>query len=132
MNESVEVVKDQDGNQWELSMGLPETLDEAIEIYKEDGALAILNAGLKVKKQNIGRTAMKQGKTREEAESLMASYRPGQTTRKSKKLLATQAIMDNGLALNEDVELKASVSEAFVANDWDKVISLLGVADTED
>lgn len=126
MIESVEVVKDQEGTAWEVMMILMETLDEAVEVYGPEGALSLLNSGLKIRKQAIARASFKAGKLRDEVEQLMAEYRPGQSAKKSKKTLACVAIMDNATRLEDDSELKSAVTEAFTSNKWGDVLNLLG------
>lgn len=129
MVESIELVKDAEGTAWEITMILMETLEEAVEVYGAEGALSLLNSGLKIRKQAIARANFKAGKLREEVEQLISEYRPGQSTKKSKKTLACAAIMDNALRLEDDSELKAAVTEAFTSNKWGDVLDLLGPAE---
>jgi hypothetical protein len=125
MIESEEMVKDQEGGEWEITMRLCETMEEAVDIYGESGALALFNSGLKVKKQNIARAMSKSGKNREEVEVAMDDYRPGRSTRTSKKTIAGDLIKKHADRFIEDAELKASVVDAFVQQDWQTVITLL-------
>lgn len=124
MIESEEFVKDAEGGQWEITMRLCETLDEATDIYSETGALTLLNSGLKVKKQNIARLMSKSGKPREEIETAMDDYRPGRSSRTSKKTVAKNLIRDNADRFAEDSELQAGVLEAFTSENWQEVINL--------
>ena len=125
MFESEEVVKDQEGGEWQITMRLCETLEEAVDIFGETGALTLLNGGLKVKKQNIGRTLSKSGKDREECEQAMDDYRPGRTARTSKKSVVFELIKNNAERLQEDAELNANITEAFVKQDWQTIINQL-------
>ena len=127
MVESVEMVKDSDGGNWEITMVLMETLEESVEVYGNEGALSLLNAGLKTRKQNIARNAFRSGKTREEAEELMGDYRPGQSSKVSKKKKAYELIMsrEKSEMINSNAELKASVTDAMAASKWQDVIDLL-------
>ena len=125
MIESEELIHDADGNEWPITMRLCETLEEAIDIYGETGVLTLFNGGLKVKKQNIARTMSKSGKSREECERAMDDYRPGRTSRTSKKNIVFDLIKSNAERLQEDSELNASVTEAFVKQDWQTIIGLL-------
>jgi len=125
MLENEEFVKDAEGGQWEITMRLCETMEEAIDIYGESGTLALFNSGLKVKKQNIARTMSKSGKSREEVEIAMDDYRPGRSTRTSKKTIAGDLIKKNADKFLEDAELKAAVVDAFVQQDWSTVITLM-------
>jgi hypothetical protein len=127
MIESEEMVKDQEGGEWEISMRLCETMEEAIDIFGEAGALTLLNAGLKVKKQNIARAMSKAGKSREECEAAMDEYRPGRTAKTSKKKIAFDLIKANADRLNDDVELNSTITDAFVKTDWQTIIDLLEV-----
>ena len=122
---SEEVVKTADGGAWEVSLSLPETVDEALDIYGQDGVLTLFNARLKVKLQNIARTGFKSGKERSEVEALMSQYRPGQSSRKSKKTVATDLLVANAVRLAEDPELKDRIVQAFQNQDWQTVMDLL-------
>ena len=50
-----DVVKTTAGDVWKYQIDLPDSIEEAIELFGADGALALLNSGLKVKKQAIAR-----------------------------------------------------------------------------
>ena len=126
MQTTEEVVKTKDGGKWEVNMNLPETVDEALDIYGQDGVLTLFNAGLKVKLQNVARNAFKAGKDRAEVEQMMAQYRPGQSSRKTKKQLAAELIVEHALRVAEDPALKEQVIKAFQSQDWQTVIDLLG------
>ena len=126
MQYSQEVVKDKDGGEWEVGIGLPETLDEAKEIYGDDGVLTLFNAGLKVKLQAIARNNFKSGKNREEVEAMMAEYRPGRSTRKGNKQRAYEMVVENAARLLEDPELKEAVNNALYKSKWADIITLLG------
>lgn len=121
-----EVVRSAEGGEWQVTMSLPETVDEALDIYGQDGVLSLFNAGLKVKLQNIARSNFKAGKSREEVETLLAQYRPGQSSRKSKKSQAAELIVQRAMDIANDPELKEKVINAFQSQDWQTVIDLLG------
>ena len=125
MQSSVEVVKDKEGGNWEVTISLPESLEEAKELYGDDGVLSLFNAGLKVKLQAIARTNFKQGKDRAEIEQMMAEYRPGRTTRKGNKQRAMELIVENAARFMDDPDLKEAVEQAMYSNKWGDVISLL-------
>ncbi len=125
MQSNVESVKDAAGGNWEVTISLPESLDEARELYGDDGALTLLNSGLKVKLQAIARAGFKAGKSREEIESAMDQYRPGQSTRKGNKSRAMELIVENAGRLMEDPDLKDAVTEALQGNKWADIISAL-------
>jgi len=120
-----EVVKSADGGEWQVTFNLPETVDEALDVYGQDGVLTLFNAGLKVKLQNIARNAFKQGKDRDEVENLMANYRPGQSSRKSKKSIAMELVVDQASRIASDPSIKEEITKAFVSQDWQTVIELL-------
>ena len=112
MRETTEVVKSADGGQWEFKMTLPETIDEACEIYGKDGALDIFNSGLKVKKQNIAREGFKNGKDIDEVESLCEAYRPGEK-KKNQGEIFTELVMENAEQLRMDPDLKKEILDLY-------------------
>jgi hypothetical protein len=132
MRESNEVVKSSKGDQWEFSMSLPTTLEEAIELYTKEGALFLLNSGLKVKKQGIARDGFRQGKSREEVEQLVEDYRPGGGSSRSKKDRALDLIMDKANDLSLNPELKREVQGLFKKNDFQAIIDKLEALDVDD
>jgi len=125
MKTSAEAVSTADGGKFEFDMAIPESLEEAVEIYGSENAHWLLTSGLKVKLQNIARDHFRQGKDRQDAEAAIRNYRPGATNKKSKKAHAIQLVTDNGTTIQNDAELKDQVTEAFTSSDWDTVISLL-------
>ncbi len=110
---------------YEFDMPLPESLDEASEIYGEDNALWLLNSGLKVKLQNVAREGFRSGKSREEAEEAVRAYRPGVTSRKGVKARALELITEQSDQLKDDPELKENVMQAFIASNFKEVVALL-------
>ncbi len=125
MQTSTEMVKDTQGGEWEITISLPESIDEAREIFGDDGVLTLFNAGLKVKLQAIARNGFKRGDSREVVEAAMAEYKPGRSVRQSKKRIAFELIAKNGPMLLENPELYEQVNEAVYNNKWGAVIELL-------
>lgn len=126
MRKTMESVKFEGAeDKYEFEMPLPETLDEANEIYGEDNALWLLNSGLKVKLQNVAREAFRQGKSKEEAEELVRAYRPGTTARKGAKSRALELITEKSDEIKADPELMAQVKEAFGSSNFKEVVRLL-------
>ena len=126
MQQSTEVVKDSHDGEWEVTITLPESIDEAREIYGDDGVLTLFNAGLKVKLQAIARNGFKRGETREAVEAAMAEYKPGRSSRRSKKRMAFELVAQNGAMLLENPDLYQQVNDAIYNNKWDTVIELIG------
>ena len=119
------LVHSKDGGEWAVTLVMPETLDEAREVYGEGGALVLLRAGLKVKQQNIARTSFRQGKERDEVDQLVVNYRPGQSSRKTKLSVASELIAEKASIIAEDADLQEHLTEAMSHSDWQKVIDLL-------
>ena len=119
------LVHSKDGGEWPVTLVMPETLEEASEVYGESGALILLRAGLKVKQQNIARTAFRQGKERDEVDKLVANYRPGQSNRKSKQAVAAELIAEKAPLIAGDADLQEKLTEAMVKSNWQGVIDLL-------
>lgn len=124
-----ETVRTQDGGEFTFDMPLPESLDEANEIYGEESALWLLNSGLKVRLQSIAREYFRQDKSREEAEEAIKAYRPGASTRKGVRQQAMELLTDKAFDIQNDADLKEKVREAFVNSDYKEVIALLGSAE---
>jgi len=120
-----ETVKTQDGNAWNFDMPLPESLDEAAEVYGEENALWLLNSGLKTKLQHTAREAFRQGKEQSEVEEAVKNYRPGASSRKGNRQRALDLITDKAADIQADPELKAQVKEAFGAGKYRDIISML-------
>ena len=125
MQKLSETVRTQEGGEYTFEMPLPESLDEASEVYGEENAVWLLNSGLKVKLQNIAREAFRQGKTTEEAEEAVRNYKPGSTSRKGVRQRALDLITDRAGDIQADPDLKDQVKEAFAASKYKEIISLL-------
>ena len=119
------VVRTATGDEWTFTLSLPETLTEAEEVYGSDGALYLLNSGLTVKEQNVAREMFRNGKTRDEVDQAVASYRPGGGARTSAKATALKLIMSNADMLKENPDLMSEVQDAFVAGRFKDVVELL-------
>jgi len=119
------IVRTADGDEWTFNLSLPESLQEAEEVYGADGALYLLTSGLIVKQQNVAREMFRNGKTREEVDQAVASYRPGGGARVSAKAQALKLITDKADMLKENPDLMAQVQDAFVAGKFKDVVELL-------
>lgn len=130
MNEVVSKVKSQEPDaqgvkEWEFKMTLPETIAEAVEIFTEDGALYLLNSGLKVKKQNIARDAFVDNKSAEDAAALANAYKPGGGARKSIKDRAFDLIMDKAVEIKQTEGLEAEIRDLMKKADFKAIIQKL-------
>ncbi len=126
MKVTLEKVKFADSDtDYEFEMGLPESLEEAVEVYGEENALWLLNSGLKVKLQNAAREVFRQGKGKDEAEEAARTYRPGNTARKGAKALALELLTEKAVEIREDPDLKEKVFNAFSASKFKEVVELL-------
>ena len=125
MKVNIEKVKTEDGQEWSFEMPMPESTEEAAEIFGEENALFILNSGLKVKLQAIARENFKAGKDKAEIEELIRKYRPGTSARASKRSQATQLLIDKGPEIRSDPELRAKIEDTFTRSKWQEVIELI-------
>jgi hypothetical protein len=126
MKTSIEVVKTADSpEEYKFEMALPESIEEAQQVYGEDNALWLLNSGLKVKLQNTAREAFRQGKSQAEAEEAVRAYRPGGGARKGAKARSLELITERAGDIKDDPELKEAVKEAFAASNFKEVVRLL-------
>lgn len=123
MQEILDKVKTKEGGPWEYKIGLPETVSEAVEVYGEEGALYLLNAGLKVKMQNVARETLANGGTVEEAEKKAREYRPGGGMRQSLRTRAFDLITMNVQKMNEDATLRNKIREFVGKNDFKSIIT---------
>jgi len=119
------IVRTADGDEWTFNLSLPESLQEAEEVYGSEGALYLLTSGLIVKEQNVAREMFRNGKSREEVDQAVASYRPGGGARTSAKATALKLITDKADILKENPDLMAQVQDAFVAGKFKDVVELL-------
>lgn len=126
MNSFSDKVKVASGQEWEYTMELPSSIEEAIEIFGADGAITLLNSGLKVKKQAIARELFKAGKTVEEVEVKVHEYRPGAGNKRNQAMIATELIMSSGDKLALDPILKKEIITLMAKKDFGEVIKKLG------
>lgn len=126
MNSFTDKVKVASGQEWEYTMELPSSIEEAIEIFGTDGAITLLNSGLKVKKQAIARELFKAGKTVEEVEAKVHEYRPGAGSKRNQAMIATELIMASGDKLALDPILKKEIITLMAKKDFGEVIKKLG------
>lgn len=124
MNIETDTVRTADGNEWQYSLPLPETLEEAVDTYGEVSTLNLVKSALKVKIQGIAREMFRNGKNREEVEESVKEYKPG-ATKKSKKMEALELVTDNAAMLQEDPDLKSEVQDAFAKSEWERIKELL-------
>lgn len=117
-------VKTKEGESWDFSVDMPTSLDEAIERTDEQSVFETYLGGFSVRIQNRARDLFRKGKTREEVEAYLASYKPGET-KTSKVERATKAIVSNGELLASDSDLAQAVTAAFVDKDYDEVLRLI-------
>lgn len=126
MNSFTDKVKVASGQEWEYMMELPSSIEEAIEIFGADGAITLLNSGLKVKKQAIARELFKAGKSVEEVEAKVHEYRPGAGNKRNQAMIATELIMSSGDKLALDPILKKEIITLMAKKDFGEVIKKLG------
>lgn len=120
-----DVVKTSAGDTWTYQIDLPDSIEEAVELYKSDGALALLNAGLKVKKQAIARELFKQGKSVTEVNDAVAAYRPGSGSKKSQAEHALELITSKADYLSLNPEVKDRIIRHAAKRDFKAVIDML-------
>jgi len=126
MNSFSDKVKVASGQEWEYTIELPSSIEEAIEIFGADGAITLLNSGLKVKKQAIARELFKAGKSVEEVEAKVHEYRPGAGNKRNQAMIATELIMSSGDKLALDPILKKEIITFMAKKDFGEVIKKLG------
>lgn len=120
-----DVVKTTAGDVWKYQIDLPETIEEAIELFGADGALVLLNSGLKVKKQAIARDMFKSEKTVDEVNEAVAGYRPGSGSKKSQAENAVELITAKADYLNLNPDVKSNVIKLFAKKNYKEVIEVL-------
>lgn len=126
MREQVEKVKTQDGQEWEFSMPMPESLDEAIETDGKEGVFNTYLAQRKIFLQNIAREKFKKEATRSEVEEAVAQAKPGSGGQKqSLRSRAVNLVMEKSYLMQNDPELKDKVQQDFVAGKFRDVVDAL-------
>jgi len=119
----VKTATDQTGFKYQID--LPESIEEAIELYGANGVLSLLNTALKIKKQAIAREGFKQGKSVEEINEAVAAYRPGKGSKKSQAEYAFELMTLKADHLNLNPELKAEVVRYAVKKEYKEIVKLL-------
>lgn len=120
-----DVVQTSGGDKWTYQIDLPDSIEEAIELFGADGSLALLNSGLKVKKQAIARELFKQGKSVDEVNTAVAAYRPGSGSKKSQAEHAFELITAKADHLNLNPDVKTKIIKLATKKDFKAVIELL-------
>jgi hypothetical protein len=120
-----DVVKTSTGEQWKYQIDLPDSIEEAIELFGAEGALSLLNSGLKVKKQAIAREGFKAQKTVEEVNDMVAGYRPGSGSKKSQAEHALELITAKADYLNLNPDAKSKIIKMASKKDFKGVIDIL-------
>ena len=123
-------VATKDGQSWSYEKVLPESVAEAVETYGEDGTLYLIHAALTVKEQAIARELFKQGKSEDEVNKAVRSYKPGEKRAPGGKV-TKKMVMDRIISLAENLaqepEAKQAVREAIAEGDWKKANEILDV-----
>jgi len=120
-----DVVKTTAGDVWKYQIDLPDSIEEAIELFGADGALALLNSGLKVKKQAIARELFKQGKSIDDVNEAVAAYKPGSGSKKSQAEYAFELITAKADYLNLNPDAKSKIIKLAAKKDYKAVIEIL-------
>jgi hypothetical protein len=121
--ETVRTKNSEEGFEFECPM--PETLEEAAELYGAEHVFAIFSSGLKVKLQNIAREGFKQEKPLDEINAAVAAYRPGNVARRGLKTQAMDLLIEKNDIVKNDPDLHAAAREAFGKGDFKVVVDLL-------
>ena len=129
MKQTTDTVRSSDGQEWSYTKTLPETIDEAKQVYGEDGTLYLIHSSLVVKEQAIARALFKAGKTREEVDKEVAAYKPGAKRGGSgvSKASVFNRLMDLAEKVAGNPEAKDAIRSAIKEGDWKKANELLDV-----
>ncbi len=133
MKEVEKEVKTKDAGPWVAKLFLVESLDEAKEVYGDEGGTFLLNSGLAVKQQNIERDIFSSAKpdadmagaVRLEAEEKAKAYRPGSTAKQSNKAKAYALLKVKMSEIIANKELDDKISDALMHNNFKEIIILL-------
>jgi len=125
MKTQVEKVSTKDDGPYDFEMPLPESLEEAQDVYGEENSLWLLNSGLKVKLQNVAREAFRQSKNRGQVEEAVQGYRPGSGSRKSSRDEALELLMDKAPNLQSDPDWRTRAKQAFSNGNFKKAVEIL-------
>lgn len=112
----VKTIENKEG--WSFTAILPESIEEAIEVYGKELTFDVFSAGLDVKVQGIARNMFKAEKTKEEVETAIRDYKPGSAMRRSSKeealdILTSPEFID---LCNENAEAKTELRALFGQN----------------
>lgn len=120
-------VRTKAGETWEYTGCLPESVQEAVEKYGEDGALFLIQTAMVVKQQGIARDGFRKGMTREDVDAAVEIYKPGGKRGKSGglKKQVFDKIIDNRGLISADAETKEAIREGIKKGDWKGVLEIL-------
>ena len=127
-----ESVKKADGSEWTFNMPVPESLEEAIDLYSADKVFELMTAALKVRLQAVARNGFAGGDDVAKVEQALSDWRPGATSRTSYKSRAVELIMSMSDEINNDAELKGKVLEAFTKSQFKEVVRILAPNEVTD
>jgi len=113
------------GQEYEFEMTLPESLEEAADVFGEQEVYGIFISGLKVKLQNIAREGFRAELSQEKINEKIAAYKPGVVSRRGAKAMAMDLLMIKSEDVKNDPDLRQSVMEAFVKGDFKTVVDIL-------
>lgn len=110
---------------WPFTGCLPETIDEAIEIYGDEGSLILLCQGLRVSQARVAKDKWQQGATREEVDQAVRDFRPGRKSKASVAKIAASMLVEHGPRIQADPELFETAMELFQKNKHSELVEYL-------
>jgi len=121
------VVRTSDGKQWEYTSQLPESVNEALENYGEDGTLFLIQSALTVKQQGIAREGFKRGLSRDDVDKSVSEYKPGQK-RGGKAGLKDEVfkkLVEHSAEIAANDEVAKELREAFKKANWRGALEII-------
>ena len=115
------------GESWEYTSVLPDSVDEAKEVFGEEGTLFLIHTSLIVKQQGIARDGFRKEASREDTDAAIALYKPG-SKRGGKGGLRKQVldrVLDDKGSLAANAEVRETVREAIKNGDWGAALDAL-------
>lgn len=118
-------VTTKDGRTHQFRMPLPESLDEAKNVYGEEDAVAVLRAGIKNKIMNSCRERFQKGMSVEEVEEAAFNWQPNSGAKSSSQSRVFDILTNYGTKIENMPEVKREVREHINQGEFNDALNLL-------
>jgi len=127
------VVRSSDGESWDYTSQMPESVNEAVETYGDDGTLFLIQSALTVKQQGIARAGFRKGLSKEDIDKSVAEYKPGQKRggKAGVKDEVFKKLVEKSAEIAANDEVAKELREAFKKADWKGALEIMAKLEGE-